>query len=424
MRILIVTYNWPPRNAVGVHRPYAWAKYWSSIGESVQVLTAKKYGFDEPLDMRLAPLPNVEVIEVDYLKRASFLDSIFKLIYLRRALKKVKNWLNLRSNVSFDIRGGWRSSCKVILPNLAEEIDVVVSTFGPAASHLIAFDLKKMNPRIKWIADYRDLWSNGHLANISSKQREIARSVEVDSVGRHADAVTSVSDDLLVQLQDLLGLDGAVMPNGFDGCFNKKSASKGDIDGYRKCMKIVYTGMIYRGHRDPVPLLEALERLVDTGMLPVGAVSIEFYGSRNEVAEELAENKRWSSFIKIMGHVDRDAAIVAQRSADLLLLLESPEPIARGVVPAKVYEYIFSGVPILSLGSAFDSEIVSLLNETGTGLACGNDIERICKAVSDFYQGNMQASWYVPNLDKINYFTRERQSLRMLSYIKSISTQS
>ena len=42
LRITIVTYDWPPRNSIGTHRPYSWARYWCENGQDVTVLTAKK----------------------------------------------------------------------------------------------------------------------------------------------------------------------------------------------------------------------------------------------------------------------------------------------------------------------------------------------------------------------------------------------
>ena len=42
LKIVIISYSWPPRNAISVHRPYSWARYWSEQGNDVTVLTAKK----------------------------------------------------------------------------------------------------------------------------------------------------------------------------------------------------------------------------------------------------------------------------------------------------------------------------------------------------------------------------------------------
>ena len=69
--ILIVTYDWMPRNSIAVHRPYAWAKYWSLAGLKITVLTAKKYAYDEPLDLGLPVLDAVKVIEIPYRSEGS-----------------------------------------------------------------------------------------------------------------------------------------------------------------------------------------------------------------------------------------------------------------------------------------------------------------------------------------------------------------
>ncbi len=42
MKILIVSFFFPPQNAIGGQRPYSWAKYWSRKGHEVHVLTPIK----------------------------------------------------------------------------------------------------------------------------------------------------------------------------------------------------------------------------------------------------------------------------------------------------------------------------------------------------------------------------------------------
>jgi len=64
--VLIITYDWPPRNSIAVYRPYAWAKYWAAQNVSVTVLTAKKCIYDEPLDLNIPTIEGVDVCEVEY----------------------------------------------------------------------------------------------------------------------------------------------------------------------------------------------------------------------------------------------------------------------------------------------------------------------------------------------------------------------
>lgn len=56
--------------------------------------------------------------------------------------------------------------------------------------------------------------------------------------------------------------------------------------------------------------------------------------------------------------------IKEQQNADLLLLLESGEDAAKGVLTGKIFEYMISGKPVLSLGSKKDSAIGLMIEKT------------------------------------------------------------
>ena len=72
MRILIITYDWPPRNSIATHRPYSWAKYWSNNETQISVLTAKKKPYDEPLNLIL---PVIDKLNVSWFANGSFNDT-------------------------------------------------------------------------------------------------------------------------------------------------------------------------------------------------------------------------------------------------------------------------------------------------------------------------------------------------------------
>ena len=89
--------------------------------------------------------------------------------------------------------------------------------------------------------------------------------------------------------------------------------------------------------------LEALAALHGEGRITEGAVTVDFYGARVDADRRLAGSPEYAPFIRLMGHVPRTEALKAQYDADLLLLLESPDPRARGVLTGKVFEYSASG---------------------------------------------------------------------------------
>jgi hypothetical protein len=123
-RITIVTFAWPPRNSIGAHRPYSWARYWSRAGARVRVLTARKYAYDEPLDLNLPSLPDVEVIETDY---ASGSSSIARHIS-NSPLKIPARWLyrKLRGTREslLNPREKWLDAIAPSLAQLADDSDI------------------------------------------------------------------------------------------------------------------------------------------------------------------------------------------------------------------------------------------------------------------------------------------------------------
>ena len=367
MNAVIVTYNWPPRNAIGTHRPYALARYLSEQGASVTVLTAKKQSFDEPLDLYFPELAGVEVIEVSAPATGVLLNPMLKFEVVKRSARRVKEWLGEYSDIVIDPRMAWRVSANAHAIRLAAEANLVISTYGPASAHLIGYDMKKANPDIYWVADYRDLWTQGR-ATMSEGARERLKLLELKTVGAKANILSAVSKDMVKHLTITLGKETLELSNGFDldegqlraALERAPSKSNGPF-------RIVHTGTIYPGHRDPTPLLDVLVELQNDGVFCVGEVTVDFYGARSEALQRLISNFAYAPFVRWMGHVSRDCALAAQKSADLLLLLESALPEAKGVLTGKLFEYMTTGIPILCVGSRPEYEIGIVLANTGTG---------------------------------------------------------
>jgi glycosyltransferase involved in cell wall biosynthesis len=418
MHVVVITYDWPPRNAISVHRPYSWAKSWSEAGIEITVLTAVKQSFDKPLDLHLPQLP-IKVVEVRYGKISSTFGDVFNSPTVRSIAKKLKGWLTRYYQIEIDPRAFWYAAAKPHALELAKNADVVISTFGPAAAHQLASVMKIENPRLKWIADYRDLWSQRHTDNMPDKVRRAMRQVEISTVGALADVVTAVSDDMVVQLSNLLGKPVCKVPNGFDTSEDDvKARLENQLPATSGPLRIVYTGMIYRGHRNPTPLFEALVHLKRSGQIKENSVTVDFYGDRVEVASELAENHEFAPFIRLMGHVTREKALDAQRNAGLLLLLESPAPEARGVLTGKLFEYLVAGRPILCIGSRPEYEIGQVLQQTKTGVVIGPEqIPLLQDLLLEIIHAPLNLPWYKPELQEILKYSRKTQALDMLKEI-------
>ena len=378
----------------------------------------KKKIFDEPLDLDLPKLNGVKVIEVPYslfwgpVLKFSFIEKIGK--FLR---KKFTNYIG----PSYDPRNAWFLSSSPIFSKLTRESDVVISTYGPEVAHYIGCKMKILNPLIYWIADYRDLWSNNpSLINASKKLKEKIKNDEKKTVGRYADLITSVSDDICLRLKKSLKKNSIKITNGFD--INEKIVQKTLLKKISKInnpLKIVYTGSIYTDERSPVMLLDAIVNLINKEKIPKKSVILEFYGTRLDRIKELSEQSKYSNLINIKGHVPRSKVLKKQKQADILLLLESSREISRGSLSGKIFEYMASGRPILCIGSRNDFEISQILKLTGTGLVYENhQIQKLENLIYNTYKGKGIFDIYKPKVKEILNFSRKRIAYDLLNQIK------
>jgi glycosyltransferase involved in cell wall biosynthesis len=418
MRVLLITYNWPPKNTVGSLRPYYWAKKLSDIeGVSVDVLTSKKYSFDAPLNLNLPTLPNVDLFEIAYGGTKTAIGSILKRSLPPSIRELVKKIVSPKQKKTANVRWGWCQESRRFLLENGHKYDCVISTYGPDMCHYLGSFLKDRNNDVFWVADYRDLWSLNHLEYDSEKSRGDDREKEKDLVWSKADLITTVSDGLVKQLNDA-GVKNAVkITNGHDvtrtDLTSLISSSNNRVKNTQS-WRILHAGSIYPGFREPGPFLSALDRLIQKGILKK-QIQVEFIG-KNLHHIKFYENQY--EFVKVTGEVSREQSIEMQRSADFLLLLESPLPEAEGVLTGKVFEYITSGVPVLGAGLRDDSELGVLLKKTKTGFVLGSDentIESRLRAIIE----NQSDFKFDPSVDEVMKYSQSEIVLDLYESIIS-----
>jgi hypothetical protein len=99
-------------------------------------------------------------------------------------------------------------------------------------------------------------------------------------------------------------------------------------------------------------------------------VKIKLVGNKSPEIEESLLNCEFSGSIDICRHMPhRDALALLRRSHLLLLLLGGGEENG-GVIPAKVFEYLYAGIPILALVP--EGEAAGLVRRLGRGSVVTN----------------------------------------------------
>ena len=406
--ILIIAYDWPPRNVISTHRVYSFAKYWSKIGHTITVLTAKKKFFDRPLDLFLPRLPNVKVINLDYKSYVSYFNF---LIFFYNLLRKIKFFFSKNLNLKFNLKSNWLISAKTYIQNKKLNFDIIVSSFGPAESHLIAYEIKNKNKDIFWVADYRDFWSQHTKDNRQKK-------FEKKYVGKSANLVTCVSEYLKKKIHSFLNIESIKIYNGYDfdkSEIKKRLFTKKKIEAIP--LRIVYTGTLFE-HRDPTPLFEAIFRLYEKKHINYGEIVVEFYGERLfHLDKILKKNPRYKFFVKRHENVEYKKSLSLQKNSGLLLLLENSTSLNMGNLPGKLFEYIVSGRPILLIGCEHKSEISQILKKTGTGISFAPKENYKLEGFIKKIITKKNINFYRPKLENIIKYSRKSQAEKMLSEI-------
>jgi hypothetical protein len=284
----------------------------------------------------------------------------------------------------------------------ANSVDALISSSSPVTSHLIA-NLLRNQYEIPWIADLRDLWSQNHYYPYGFVRKCIDERLELKTLFS-ADVLVTVSEPWAEKLGALHHKEKSTftITNGFDSLKIK------DEDQYNLTSKftITYTGSVYLNKQDPSKLFAALRALISDGSINPNQVEVRFYGFKEQWLAKEIEQYHLAGVAKQYSIVPWEIALKKQRESQILLLLNWEDLKEKGCYPLKVFEYLFSKRPILSVGGSGDDVVGKLLNETGAGFYTST-IEEIKTVISTLYaeyqdKGSIK---YNGNLSKINKYS-------------------
>jgi hypothetical protein len=372
VRILIVSAFFPPLNSIASLRPYSWAKYWTLAGHEVTVLTTKKESNAETAFN--LPNPGFQVIEVDPFKGFSFLKRIYQENHIPNTPNQTKSLLSQLKNCGkkgaiklFDFlrdKKGIFNACR--MPDFSDfwirpafqaiknkgVWDIVISSSGPYSVHMVAHKLKKQQLAKKWIADYRDKWSDNHIYKGLFPFNIIERILEKQLLKR-ADIMTTISAPFAAEYTlKYQGKAIYVVENGFDPSDLEHLDPHPAFPNDGK-YRILYTGSLYPGKQNPVPLFKALSEMNEDLILNrfLDKLEILFVGPKQSEIKKLVSQYNVGKWVKVNGFVPREKALQMQRDAHALLFLPWNDVSVDGVLTGKLFEYLYSKTFILAVGA-------------------------------------------------------------------------
>ncbi|WP_339660938.1 glycosyltransferase family 4 protein [uncultured Polaribacter sp.] len=413
MKVLIITYYWPPAGGSGVQRWLKFVKYLQNFDIEPLVYTVENANYPkEDTSLNNEVPKNVKVLKQPIWEPTD-------LLFWKQKNQQKSDVSNAVNNgfLSF-IRGNFfipdpkvfwvNSSVKYLHKYLQEnKVDVIISTGPPHSMHLIAEKLKKKN-KIKWIADFRDPWTDLYY-NKEFKQLSFAknRNLKLEtSVFKNADCILTVSNALKKEFAKK-ATRVEVITNGFDDEVLAENSVKLD-----KKFSISYIGLLPK-QSNPKVLFSVLKKLCFENTDFKKDLKLNFIGDISEdVKQEILSNNLIEN-TNFIGYVSHKEAIEYQKKAQVLLLLIPDVQKSEGILTGKLFEYLTAKRPILAIGPE-TGDLSEILKNTNAGVVVGFDNEaKLTSEIKKLYQQ------YTSGVLKVNSINIEQYHRKELT--KSLS---
>ncbi|MEU1688743.1 glycosyltransferase [Micromonospora sp. NPDC005707] len=377
LRLLVVSYHFPPAETVGARRPAALAALALREGWDVRVLTAigaEQGGEPTPVPeervIRTAPAPKLPKLNRPAAEPhaggpararsgpARARDRITRGL-VKAGMELLLpdpqfNWIRPAVRGFHHAAGDWRPD--------------VILVSGPPFSGFVAAASLARRLGVPWVGDYRDLWSVGNDHWVRSATRlAVDRKLERRVLRSVATCVT-VSEPLAETLRQTFGVDTHVVMNGIDrrpapAPAGPTGSGPAGNDLSATTLTLAHTGYVYPGRRDPGPLLDAIALLGPDA----ARVHVVFAGDDNGVVRSAVERAGVADSVTVLGQVSPEKSWRIQADADALVLLMWNDPRDVGTMTGKIFDYLYARRPVLLLG--YEGGVAAkLLRDRGAGV--------------------------------------------------------
>jgi glycosyltransferase involved in cell wall biosynthesis len=394
--LLVITYHFPPSAASGSFRILGFARHLPAHGLPMAVVYPPRLPW-EPIDPALADRipPETALYPVEYPSQAP----------------KALRWLAPYGLWLWYARAAVRRAIEEVRP------EAILTSGPPQCVHLLGWYAQRFG--VPWIADFRDPWVTACDVCPPHGLQAAYEWFWEQRVFRHADALIvnapNAQSSLAAACPFIAGKLHCI-PNGFDPeDFPRPQGPHrpGEV------VRLLHAGQLYAG-RDPRPILDAV------ASIPSGAAPpfrFEFLGRTEfEKGADLAAEARSrgvEASVVCRGHVPYRDVLREMCEADALVLLDSP---GRKIgVPAKLYEYIGAGRPVLATGEP-DGDVALVLKASGLphALARCGDVPGIRDAIISLTRGVATGSLYGGSEEARAQLTRQALAGKLASLVRSL----
>ncbi|GAA4231876.1 glycosyltransferase family 4 protein [Postechiella marina] len=372
-KVLIITYYWPPAGGPGVQRWLKFVKYLPEFNIEPIVYIPENANYpltDSSLidevspDIKIIKQPIKEPYKLAGLLSKKSSKTISKGIISESKTQSIveKLMLYVRGNFFIpDARKNWVSPSVRFLYSflLEQKIETIITTGPPHSLHLIGLKLKE-KLGVKWLADFRDPWTTiGYHKQLKLTRKSKQKHLDLErQVLNTADQIIVTSFVTKKEFERLTPKPIEVITNGFDSEATKEVKLNSDFS-------IAHIGSLL-SKRNPELLWKVLAELIEEVDGFAEVFKLKFIGAVSEDVLKLIDDNNLSDYVDKIGYVSHKEAIEYQKKSQILLLIEIDSEETKCIIPGKLFEYMVSNRPIVSIGPK-DSDVEKIIKETNTG---------------------------------------------------------
>lgn len=426
-KILILSYHFPPMNVIASQRALGYANHFKKFGFEPTIVT---YDWSKKQTEQYC-LPS-EFEEKTILEdNESY--KVYRLPILRHRRSRFLGWLEKSRLNKVGILIAWLfghldttallldyklSERRFLKKHLSEnKYDVMMGIFSPHF-HLSNCSWAGKKFGVKYVLDYRDLWSNHLIIKNYKFDSTMRLKIKVFNfywkkwgIMSSLQSITSIP--WLNKLREITQKSGVVITNGFEKELVESKSSE-LIDS--KVFTIAHTGTIYPEQEFEF-ILKGINEFfssVENANCIVLFIGLNKGGDKGKNGELISKYLTPEQYT-ITKRIPRENVIFIQQNANLLIFPTTV--IIPGTYSGKIFEYVNSGVDIIT-GPRDLNAVCDLITKTNSGHVCNttNEIKQVILNHYDNWREGKEVR--LSSFKEIVFeYSRESQTRKLANYL-------
>lgn len=371
MKILYVSFYFPPFNTMGGIRAAGQVKELENAGHDVKVISANYQGnFGSlnlgPYDVKLYEVSKKSNIDIEInSKNKTFLTSLKQIVLNNKNIpfRDIIFYLHDIITLNSGIQKLWQ---KMVINDVKTykdwQPDVIFASHSPLSSILIGKHLSKML-EIPFFVEIRDSWSFNPIISFKKEENifsKLLRKYEMKILEGCSGIISVTSFIERYYSRHFPHIPNEKIYGGYDK--HDLSLGNAKINKLGKPFTITHAGSLLKGRKSPEILFQA----ISSNKLLKDNFSINFFGNDQSEIANLAKLYSLEDNVSCCGTIDYLDCKKTEACSDILLILMQNLKNEKYAVTGKIFDLIKLKKPIMMIYGE-DSEAENILQKSGLG---------------------------------------------------------